>query len=153
MYPSLIRFPGNLFADFGDLQRHVDQLLGTRSWPSSIRAAGRGAFPAINMGTTAEAVEIYAMAPGIDPKRLELSIDKGLLTIAGERQNPVPKESEKLSVYANERFGGAFRRVVNLPEDADPARVDASYQNGVLRIVIAKRENSRPRQIEVKNAH
>jgi len=150
MYPSLTRFSGDLFADFDGLQRSIEQLLGIRELPSSIRAAGRGAFPAINMGVTDEAVEIYAFAPGLDMKTLELSVDRGLLTIAGERQSDTPEESDKLSVFARERFVGAFRRVVSLPEDADTARVDASYRNGVLRIVVPKRESSKPRRIDVK---
>jgi HSP20 family protein len=151
MYPSFLRFPGDSFPDFGELQRQVEQLFGARGWPSSIRGVGRGAFPAINMGTTDEAVEIYALAPGVDPEKLEVSVDKGLLTIAGERESYVPDESDKLSVYARERFTGSFRRVVTLPEDVDAARVDAMYQNGVLRIAIPKRESSKPRRIEVKN--
>lgn len=150
MYPSLTRFSGDLFAEFDGLQRHLEQLLGLRGMPSSIRAAGRGAFPALNMGTTDQAVEIYAFAPGIDPGKIEVSVDKGLLTVSGEREADTPEEGDNVSVYARERFAGAFRRVVSLPEDVDTAKVDASYRNGVLRIVIPKREASRPRRIEVK---
>ena len=150
MYPSQTRFAGDLFAEFDGLQRHLEQLLGLRGMPSSIRAAGRGAFPAINMGTTEEAVEIYAFAPGIDPAKIEVSVDKGLLTIAGERAADTPQESDKTSVYARERFVGSFKRVVSLPDDADTLKVDATYRNGVLKIVIPKREASRPRRIEVK---
>jgi HSP20 family protein len=150
MYPSLTRFPGDLFADFEGLQRQLEQVFGTGGWPSSIRAASRGAFPAINVGTTQEAVEIYAFAPGIDPAKIDVCVDKGLLTISGERVSDTPEEGEKVSVYARERFVGSFKRVVSLPEDADPTRVDASYRNGVLRIAIPKREASRPRRIEIK---
>lgn len=152
MYPSLMRFPGDMFAEFEALQRQVEQLLGTRGWPSSIRAATRGAFPAINMGTTAEAVEIYAFAPGIDVGKLEVSVDKGLLTIAGERAADLPEESDKVSVYASERFAGAFRRVISLPEDVDASRVEAKYRDGVLRVIVPKRESAKPRRIEVKEA-
>lgn len=150
MYASLTRFPGDLFADFEGLQRQIDQLFGSRTWPSSIRAAGRGAFPAINMGVTDDAVEIYAFAPGLDPAKVEVSVDKGLLTIAGERPSDLPPESEKVSVYANDRFAGTFRRVVSLPEDVDPGRVEATYSHGVLKIAVAKREASKPRRIEIK---
>ena len=150
MYPSLMK-SGDLFADFGDLQRQVEQLFGALGLPSSIRAVRRGAFPAINMGTTDEAVEIYALAPGIDPAKLDVSIAEGLLTIAGERKNDVPEERDKLSVYARERFTGSFKRVMSLPEDVDAAQVNATYRNGVLRIVIPKRESSKPRRIEVQN--
>ena len=151
MYPSLTRFPGDLFADFESLQRQVEQLLGNRGQPSSIRAADKGAFPALNVGSTAEGLEIYAFAPGIDVGKLEVSVDRGLLTIAGERAGEMPAESEKVSVFAAERFSGPFRRAISLPEDADTSRVDAKYRDGVLRIAIPKRESSKPRRIEVKN--
>jgi HSP20 family protein len=151
MYPSLTRFRGDLFGDFEDLQRQLEQFLGLSSSPSSIRAAGRGAFPAINMGTTEHAVEIYAFAPGLDPSRIDVSVDKGLLTITGERASDLPAESDKVSIFAAERFAGAFRRVVSLPEDVDTAQVDATYRNGVLKIVVPKREASRPKRIEVKD--
>jgi len=150
MYPALTSFSGDLFAEFDTLQRQLEQLMGLRGWPSSIRAAGRGAFPSVNVGTTEDAVEIYAFAPGIDLSKLEVSVDKGLLTISGERAVDLPEENDKVSVYARERFAGAFKRVVSLPENVDSARVDATYRNGVLRIAIPKHEAAKPRRIEVK---
>jgi HSP20 family protein len=150
MYASLTRFPGDMFADFEALQRQVEQVLGNRGWPSSIRAAERGAFPPINMGVTQDAVEIYAFAPGIDPAKLEVNVDRGVLTIAGERAGDLPQESEKVSVYADERFAGPFRRAISLPDDADSSRIDANYRDGILRISVPKRENAKPRRIEVR---
>jgi HSP20 family protein len=157
MYPSMLKTPGDWFADFELLQDQLDQLLGGRgATPSSIRAVGRaGAFPALNVGTWAEALEVYAFAPGIDPKSIEVSVEKGLLAIAGERPPQAGtaaasgRAAEERNVYANERFSGRFRRVVALPEDADPARVEATYRNGVLKVVVPKRESSKPRQIQV----
>ena len=148
MYPSLTRHPGDLFASFDALTRTMDQLFGLGTAPSSIRAASRGAFPALNMGTTGNALEIYAFAPGIDPSKLEVSVDKGLLTIAGERPADA-QAGDEASVYARERFSGDFRRVLSLPEDVDATRVEASYRDGVLRIVVPKREESKPRRITV----
>ncbi len=152
-YPSLQRFPGDLFADFDELQRQMEQLFSPRGL-SSIRAVQRGSFPAVNIGVTPDAVEIYAFAPGIDPKSLDVSVDKGLLTISGERKgSPTEhKGKDKLTVYARERAQGQFRRVMSLPEDADAERVDATYRNGVVHIRIQKREASRPRRIEIKDA-
>ena len=80
-------------------------------------------------------------------------MDKGLLTIAGERAGELPEETDKVSVFAAERFDGSFKRVVSLPDDVDAGRVDASYRNGVLRIAIPKQEASKPRRIDVKDAH
>jgi HSP20 family protein len=109
-------------------------------------------FPPVNVGVTPDAVLVYAFAPGIDPKSLEVSVDRGLLTIAGQRKASTPerKEKEKLTVYARERADGEFRRVISLPEDADPDHVEATYRNGIVHIQIQKREASRPRRIEVK---
>ena len=152
LYPSLQRFPGDPFADFDELQRQMERLFSPRG-SSSIRAVQRGTFPAVNIGVTPDAVEIYAFAPGIDPKSLDVSVDKGLLTIAGQRKGSVRDDrKEKLNIYSRERAEGEFRRVVNLPEDADPDRVNATYRNGIVHISIQKREASRPRRIEVKDA-
>ena len=157
MYPSMLRTAGDWFADFEQLQDRIDELLTGRSMPSSIRAVGRaGAFPALNVGTSADALEVYAFAPGIDPKSIDVSVEKGLLSISGERQDQdgkgaAGKAGEERTAYANERFTGRFRRVVALSEDADPGRVEATYRNGVLKIVVPKRESSKPRQIQISS--
>jgi HSP20 family protein len=150
MYPPLTSFPGDLFADFDRFQRQLDQAFG---WPSSIRAVARGSFPAINMGTTQDAVEIYAFAPGLEPSKIELAIDKGLLSITGEREVTTPDSSDNVNVYARERFAGAFKRVVSLPDDVDASKVEAKYRNGVLSIVIPKLESRMPRRVEVKQVN
>ena len=155
MYTSPLTFPGDLFADFDELQRQFERVFATRGSPtSSIRSVGRGSFPALNIGSTPEAVEVYAFAPGVDLASLEVSVDKGLLTIAGERRAALSSGSngDKRTVYAQERPSGKFRRVLSLPDDADPSRVDASYTNGILKIRVEKREASRPRRIEITDA-
>jgi len=149
MYPSMLKPSGDLFADFAQLQDRLDALLGGAGGSSSIRAVSRaGALPAINVGTWAEALEVYAFAPGIDPASVEVSVERGLLTIAGERRSADSK-GEREHVYAKERFVGRFRRVVSLPEDADPSRVEASYKSGVLKVVVPRLESAKPRQIAV----
>ena len=150
MYASLTTFPGDLFAEFDAMQRQVGQLLGSGDWPSSIRASVRGTFPAVNMGTTEDAVEIYAFAPGLDTSKLEVTVDKGLLIISGERRNDMPAPSEKVTAYVQERFEGGFKRVVGLPEEVESSRIEATYRDGILRIVVPKREAVKPRRIEVK---
>lgn len=147
MYESLLRFPGDIL---GELQREMEQVFGGMSRPVSIRALGHGAFPAITIGNRPDAIEVWALAPGIDPSKLEVCIDRGLLTIAGERSTDVPTETDKVNVYAKERFAGIFKRVISLPEDADPARVAAQYRDGVLRITANRREESKLRRIEVQ---
>lgn len=143
----MFRSSADLFAELNRMQTLLDQVFPTSR--SSIRSAAGAAFPVLNVGTTPSSVEVQALAPGLDPSKLDISVDRGLLIIAGERKSELPPEGERTGVYANERFAGPFRRVVSLPEDADPARVDAKYRDGVLRISIAKRESSLPRRIEV----
>jgi HSP20 family protein len=62
----------------------------------------------------------------------------------------VPAETDKVNVYAKERFAGAFKRVISVPEDVDPARASAQYRDGVLRITANRREEAKPRRIEVQ---
>jgi len=148
MMTSPFRPAADLFPELNRLQNILDQVFRPAE-RSSIRGLTGSSFPMINVGTTPESIEVMALAPGLDPDSLQLSIDRGLLVIAGERKDQVPEPGEGISVYAQERFAGSFRRVVSLPEDADPAKVDASYRDGILRVSIAKRESSRPRRIEV----
>lgn len=147
MTPSF-RPAAEIFSELNRLQGLLDTMLRP-SERSSIRAASGASFPVMNVGATPEAIEVMAFAPGIDSSQLQITIDRGLLVVAGERKDLVPEPGDSTTVYARERFSGSFRRVVSLPEDADPAKVDATYRDGVLRITIAKRESSKPRRIEV----
>ena len=155
MYPSMLKGPGDLFADFSRLQDRLDELFGDVREPSSIRAVARqGAFPVLKVGTGQEATEIYAFAPGLDPSTIDVSVEKGLLTISGTRSTrrddaKDAKDAKEEIAYARERFEGAFRRVVSLPEDADTARVEASYRHGVLKLVVPRLEAAKPRQISI----
>ena len=150
MYESLLTFPGGLFDDFERLQRDMQSAFGTLGLPSSIRAVAQGAFPAINIGGTPGAVEVYAFAPGLDPSKVDVTVDRGVLTISGERTTLQPERDARRSVYAAERYTGGFRRAVSLPEDVDAKRVNATYRDGILRISIARREESQPTRIEIK---
>jgi HSP20 family protein len=144
IYRSL--FPRDIFAELDRLQRDMAQAYDTSP---SIRGFGRGGFPALNVGGTQHSVEIYAFAPGLNPAKIDVNIDRGVLTIEGERGSDVP-DDDKSAVHINERFAGRFRRVVSLPDDVDPGAVDASYRDGVLRLSIKRRESAMPRRIEVK---
>jgi HSP20 family protein len=143
----MFRSSADLFAELNRMQSMLDQVFPTTG--GSIRSQAGTGFPVLNVGTTPTAVEVQALAPGLDPASLEITVDRGLLVIAGERRSELPPADERASVYAQERFTGRFRRVVSLPEDADPGRVEATYRDGVLRISVAKRESSLPRRIEV----
>lgn len=139
---------GDIFSELNRLQGVLDQVFRP-SERSSIRSLTGSSFPVLNVGATPDAIEVMALAPGVEPSSLQLTVDRGLLVISGERKSQVPEMGDSTSVYAQERFSGPFRRVVSLPEDADPAKVEARYTDGILRVTIAKRESSKPRSIQI----
>lgn len=140
-------FPRDLFAELDRLQRDFQQ---SYDMSPSIRGFARGGFPAMNVGNTAQSVEIYAFAPGVDPAGLDVQIEKGVLTIAGERKVELPAQDEKVTVHIDERFAGRFRRVLTLPDDVDPNAVRARYRDGVLHISIQRRAAALPRRIAIQ---
>ncbi|MCB1830033.1 MAG: Hsp20/alpha crystallin family protein [Gammaproteobacteria bacterium] len=147
MFRSLNYLNGGLFDDFRRLEREMEQLFGAGPWPSGIRSVARGTYPPINIGSTPEQVDVYLFAAGLNTESLDISIQKNLLTIDGQRRLIT---EEGASYFRRERFDDAFHRVVTLPDDVDPDKVEASYVDGVLRITIQRRETTKPRQIEIK---
>jgi HSP20 family protein len=152
LYRSLFSrdlFPRDVFAEVDRLQRELQQ-----SIESSPSIRGQGAFPAINVGATAQSVEVYAFAPGIKPETIEVTLDRGVLSIAGERASDLPpregpSHEKKCTLHINERYSGRFRRVVTLPDDIDSNTVSADYRDGVLHISVKRREAAQPRRIDI----
>jgi HSP20 family protein len=145
MYRSL--FPRDVFADLDRLQQEMSSLFEASP---NIRGLGRGGYPAVNVGGTATSVEVYVFAPGVEPSAIDVNLDRGVLTITGERKNTLPPSDEKTALHTNERFAGRFRRVVSLPDDIDPSAVNASYRDGVLHVSVQRRASAQPRRIEVQ---
>ena len=135
-----------LFDQFRRLESEMGQLFGHSPWPAGIRAVQRGTFPPINVGATPERVDVYLFAAGLDPKKIDVSIQQNLLSVSGSR---TIEPNENAEYYRRERYDGDFRRVITLPDDVDPERVAAKYRDGVLQITIQRREAARPRQITV----
>ena len=151
MYESLLNYPNSLFGEFERLRRELDDAFGGSVLPSSIRSVAAGSLPAINIGRTATSVEVYAFAPGLDASKLDVTLDRGVLRITGERASALPNaERGKVNVYARERSAGKFTRAIALSDDVDPAHVKASYSDGVLQVSIARREATLPKRITVQ---
>lgn len=145
MYRAL--FPRDAFAELDRLQREMQQAFDISP---SIRGLARGSFPAMNVGSTEASVEVYAFAPGVEADAIEVQLEKGVLTIAGERKADAPPATDKkTTVHIEERFAGRFRRVVTLPDDIDPEAVTATFRDGVLHVSIKRREAARPRRITI----
>jgi HSP20 family protein len=150
MYESMLSYPDSLFGQFDRLRRELDDMFGVSILPNSIRSVAPGTLPAVNVGRTPTSVEVYAFAPGLDASKIEVTLDRGVLRIAGERPARIPENDAKVNVYANERGSGSFARAISLPDDVDPAHVKASYRDGVLQVSIARRESAQPKRISVQ---
>lgn len=103
--------------------------------------------PLVDIKEEPERFVIYADLPGIDPQDVEVLMDKGILTIKGERKSESNEQTERYSRI--ERRYGSFHRRFALPDSADPDGIAASGRNGVLAITIPKRPETKPRRIQV----
>ena len=83
--------------------------------------------------------------PGVDPKEIEVSMEKGILEVSGERS--VGEIDEKTRCHRTERTQGVFKRRFKLPETANEAEISARMEQGVLEILINKRADAGPRRI------
>ena len=140
-------FPRDVFSELDRLQRALTQSFDANP---GIRSSARGGFPPINVGSSERAVEIQVFVPGFDPASFDVQIEKGVLTISGERKSGLPGRDEKATVHIAERFEGRFRRVLSLPEDIDPNGVVAKYSDGVLHVTVPRREAAQARRITVQ---
>ena len=144
MYRSM--FPRDIFEELDNLHRQFQRAFELEP---NIRGVGRGSFPALNVGGTPQSVELYAFAPGLDPNTIAVELERGVLTISGERADDLSTQEEEATIHFNERFAGRFRRVVSLPDDVDPNSVSAQYRDGVLHISIKRQESVQPRRISI----
>jgi len=138
------------------MRREIDRVFdenGSRSEPS-FRAAflpGRAArrYPLINLYEDKEAVYVEALAPGIDPGTLNLSVQGNTLSIAGEKRR-VAGDVQPEAFHRSERATGKFVRHIELPMEVDEHKVQADYKHGLLNITLPKAEKAKPKQIAVQ---
>ena len=106
-----------------------------------------GVFPAVNLTEDKERYYVRAELPGIKSGDLDIQVTGNNLSISGERKTGVDVEGARY--HRREREGGRFSRIIGLPGDVDPEKVDARLVNGILTVSIAKAEAAKPRQITI----
>jgi HSP20 family protein len=134
------------FDRFAVLRDEMDRLFD-RSFGPAFRTPGffsRWA-PALDIYQDKDQFTVVAELPGLKKEDIELSLQDGVLTISGERK----QEKKGEEGYRNERFFGRFQRSVTLPATVDSNKVKATYQDGILKVVLPKAEEAKPKQIEV----
>ena len=98
-------------------------------------------MPAVNVTERAGDYKIDLAAPGMDKKDFRVEVEKGILTISGERKEEVVNENDKTS--RREFHYGSFKRSFSLPDSADGENIQANYKDGILSLVVSKREDSK----------
>ena len=104
--------------------------------------------PSLDISETKDALVINAEIPGINPDDINISIIDNVLTIKGEKKEE--KEEKEENCYCKEICCGSFSRSVRLPVSVKTEDINASYKNGILKIVLPKKEEAKPKKIEVK---
>ena len=151
MYESSTNYPASLFDQLERMRRELDDAFSTTAPPSSIRSVAPGTLPGINVGRTPTSVEVFAFLPGVDGSKIEVTFDRGVLRISGERPSAIAQQDDKrVHVYMRERRSGRFTRVIAVRDDVDSEQMEAHYRNGVLHVRLHLREAARPQRITVQ---
>ena len=129
------------------LHQEMTRLFDT-PWARDVSADASWA-PAVDIREDANRYLIRADVPGVDAKDIEVTLEHGVLTIAGERKGETETNDE--GYRRVERFHGRFVRSFALPDTADADKVNAKVKDGVLEVVINKKETSKPRKIAVNS--
>jgi HSP20 family protein len=130
-----------------DLKQIFDRFLNNADNPDESAVVTSQWVPRVDIKEEANRFVILADLPGVDPEHVEVLMDKGILSIKGERSSEVVEQSERFSRI--ERRYGSFHRRFALPDTADAEGISATGHNGVLEVVIPKRPESTPRRIQV----
>jgi HSP20 family protein len=130
------------------LQRHFDDAFAGAA--DSDNSDGAWWIPQVDVHEEPERFAVLADVPGVEPKDIEITAEKGVLTIRGERRASTAEES---SAYRRlERRSGKFLRRFTLPESANLDAISAKHTHGVLEVTIPKQAKLQPRRIEVAAA-
>ena len=115
-----------------------------------VPATTQPVFPAVNVWQGEEAVAITAELPGVEPSNIDITVKDNILTLSGERNAPEVPDGARW--HRNERSFGKFSRTIRLPFRTSDDRVEARFQNGVLRILVGRPEEDKPKKIEIMAA-
>lgn len=137
----------NPFSELERVRRQMEQLF--EGYGSGFPRPGTaGVFPLVNVSETKDGYFIRAELPGVTADQLDIQVTANSVSIAGERR--IREEHAAARYHRREREAGRFSRVIGLPTEIDPQKVEADLVNGVLTVAVSKAEAAKPRQITVK---
>jgi HSP20 family protein len=138
----------NPWSLFDQLQRELNNPMNKFESDENGNIATANWAPAVDIKEDDKAFTLLADIPGVDPDEIEVTMDKGVLTVKGERQSE--KKTEEENYKRVERQYGMFYRRFSLPDSANADAIEAQSEHGVLKITIPKQEVAQSRRISVK---
>ncbi len=148
----------DLFEDMERMRREIDRILGedrVSAWTfpfsrvSFLPGRASRSYPLMNICEDDENIYVDALAPGVAPDTLNVSVSGDQLVISGEKK-PLPEDIKPEFIHRSERSAGKFARSVSLSVGVEGDRVKANYRDGVLKVVLPKMEAAKPKQIPVR---
>ena len=137
------------FRDLNLLQDRMNRLFDDagRGWRADEPAAPTTWSPAVDIFETEAEIIVKAELPGMERKDISLHLENNVLSLRGERK--FEKETKDENYHRIERSYGAFSRSFAIPATVDEEKIRAEYKDGVLNIVLPKKEQARPKQIKI----
>ena len=141
--------PWKPFGAVGALRKEMedlwDKFFSGRLWPTM---PGEEWFPWADVSETKDNLVVKLELPGVDPKDVTVSVTDDLLSIKGEKKQKKEEHDERS--HSVERYYGAFQRSFRLPRGVRTEKIEASFDKGVLKIVVPKSEEAKKKEIEIK---
>jgi HSP20 family protein len=137
------------FRDMNVLQDRMNRLFedAGHGWRGSEPSATTAWSPAVDIFETEGEIVVKAELPGMERKDITLSLEKNVLTLKGERR--FDKETKEENYHRVERAYGGFSRSFSIPATVDDEKIRADYKDGVLKIILPKKEQLKPKQIQI----
>ena len=137
------------FQDLVTIQDRINNLFeDTMGYKDDKSLASTTWKPLVDIFEDDQAITIKAELPEIEEKDIQINLDNNMLTLKGERT--LEKEEKKESYHRVERYYGSFQRSFELPTTVDRDNIAASYDKGVLKIVLPKKEESKPKKVQIE---
>ncbi len=138
------------FRDLLDLQDRMNKLFeeSFRRFRSTDLDLAGGFVPAVDIYETDNEIVLKAEIPGVSKEDIKIEVQDGVITLKGEKK--VEKEVKEENYHRIERAYGSFQRSFSLPSNVDRDRIKAAYKDGVLEVVLPKKEEAKPREVKIE---
>jgi HSP20 family protein len=137
------------FRDLSIMQDRMNRMFedAGRGWRGDEPSSTTSWSPAVDIYETEEEITVHAELPGVDRKDIGLNLEKNVLTLKGERR--FEKETKQENYHRIERAYGGFSRSFSIPAIVDEEKIRAEYKDGILKISLPKKEQVKPKQIQI----